>query len=107
MEAREQAESSWRSWRPAPNHLGTPCSFGYSSSSQSQESRAILEEEDRRPPEEDRRCQVKECPHLVALAQMRAERAEELARKSKATDVFREHSASAILAGTLRRKQGK
>ena len=41
IEAREQAESSWRSWHPAENHLSTPCSSGYPSSSHSPESRSI------------------------------------------------------------------
>ena len=44
----------------------------------------ILEEEDRRQRDEDRRRLAKESPRLVA--QIRAERAEELARASKATN---------------------
>ena len=76
LAAREQAESSWRS----PTH----CSSGYPSCSPSPESRAILEEENRSRREEDRRRQTKESPRLVA--QIRAERADELARASKATN---------------------
>ena len=58
------------------------------------ESQAILEEEDRRQREADRCRQAKESPRLVA--QIRAERVEELACASKATNFLRELRARAF-----------
>ena len=97
LAAIEQAESYWRS--------PPPCSSGYPSRSPTSrplpESRPSLRRKIGATPrqrDEDRRRLAKESPRLVA--QIRAERAEELARASK-------RSARAISAGALRRKKGK
>ena len=63
---------------------------------------AILEEEDCSRKEEDRRARRK---RIHTVAQIRAQRAKELARAGNATNFLRAHSAIAILAAALRRRK--